>query len=42
MQNEEDMQQGSTPPVQDISVTNQDPLAIVPTIEVITPISSHS
>ena len=34
------MQQYSTSPVQDISVTQQDPLAILPTVEVITPISS--
>ena len=35
------MQQGSTSQVQDISVTHQYPLAIVPATEVITPIASH-
>ena len=41
MQNEGDMQQDSTSPVQDTSATHQDPLDIISTIEVITPISIH-
>ena len=40
MQNEDDMQQDSTSLAQDISVTQQYPLDILPTAEVITPISS--
>ena len=42
MHNEEDMQQGSTSLVQDISVIHQDPLVIVPAAEIITHIDSHS
>ena len=42
MQNEEGMKQDSTSPVTDVNVTQQDPLAIIPTTEVIIPISSHS
>ena len=42
MQYEEDMQQDPPSPVQDVSVTQQDPLDTIPTTEVITPIASHS
>ena len=42
MQNEEDIQQGSTSLVQDISITQLDPLVIMSTTKIITPIASHS
>ena len=42
IQNEEDMQQGSTSLVQDVSIIEKYPLVIVPEAEAITPIASHS
>ena len=40
--NEEDMQQESTSRVKYVSVTKLDPLAVVPVVERISPIASHS